>query len=26
VVDALVHIDPYSEERVRRGEIKTLER
>ena len=26
VVDALVHIDPYSEERVRRGEIKTLHR
>jgi divalent metal cation (Fe/Co/Zn/Cd) transporter len=26
VVDALVHIDPYSEERVKRGEIKTLER
>ena len=26
VVDALVHIDPYSEERVRRGEIKTISR
>lgn len=26
VVDALVHIDPYSEERVRRGEIKTINR
>lgn len=26
VVDALVHIDPYSEERAKRGEIKTIER
>ncbi len=26
VVDALVHIDPYSEERAKRGETKTIER